>query len=102
MIEILETEEFARWFNGLRTRMARARIDARIRGLALGKTDGLRDIFPGVFEMLVPHGRGYRVYLTRLDNRIILLMAGAHNSTLERDIDIAISWGRSLREEEKV
>lgn len=35
-IEIRQTEVFSRWFDGLRDRNARARIDARIRRLSLG------------------------------------------------------------------
>lgn len=36
VIEIRQTEVYARWFDGLRDRRARARIDARIRRLSLG------------------------------------------------------------------
>jgi len=36
MVEIRQTPEYEQWFGGLRDRMARARIDIRIRRLSLG------------------------------------------------------------------
>jgi len=38
MIQIQQTEAYAKWFSGLRDRVARARIDIRIRRLSLGNT----------------------------------------------------------------
>jgi len=36
MIQIQQTEIYAKWFAGVRDRVARARIDIRIRRLSLG------------------------------------------------------------------
>jgi len=36
MIEVRETDEYRRWFEGLRDRSARFRIGARIRRVSLG------------------------------------------------------------------
>jgi len=36
MLEIRQTEAFYQWFNRLRDRQARARIDVRLRRLSLG------------------------------------------------------------------
>jgi putative component of toxin-antitoxin plasmid stabilization module len=36
MVEIRQTDAYAEWFAGLRDRVARARIDIRIRRLSLG------------------------------------------------------------------
>jgi putative addiction module killer protein len=36
MVEIRQTEAYSQWFNNLRDRQARARLDMRIRRLSLG------------------------------------------------------------------
>jgi putative component of toxin-antitoxin plasmid stabilization module len=36
MIEIRQTDEYAQWFDSLRDRQARSRIDIRIKRLSLG------------------------------------------------------------------
>jgi putative component of toxin-antitoxin plasmid stabilization module len=36
MVEIRQTERYAKWYNSLRDRQARARINTRIRRLSIG------------------------------------------------------------------
>ena len=59
MIEIRQTEAYAKWFSDLRDRVARARIDARIRRLSLGNPGDVRPIGEGVSELRIDHGPGY-------------------------------------------
>ena len=61
-MEIRQTEVYARWFNKLRDRQARARILARIRRLSLGNPGDVEPIGEGISEMKIDHGPGYRVY----------------------------------------
>lgn len=44
MIEIQQTEVYAQWFDGLRDRQAKARIDIRIRRLSLGNPDDVKPV----------------------------------------------------------
>lgn len=44
MVEIRQTETYARWFSGLRDRQARARINVRIRRLSLGNPGDVRPV----------------------------------------------------------
>lgn len=62
MIEIRQTEVYARWFDSLRDRQARARIDARLRRLSLGNPGDVEPVGEGVSELRVDYGPGYRVY----------------------------------------
>ena len=48
MIQIEQTEAYAKWFSGLRDRVARARIDVRIRRLSLGTAGDAKPVGDGV------------------------------------------------------
>ena len=63
MIEVLQTDEFAKWLKRLKDTAARARILVRIQRLSL--TENFGDVKPvgdGVFEMRIDYGSGYRLY----------------------------------------
>jgi len=62
VIEIRQTETYANWFDSLRDRKARARIDVRIRRLSLGNPGDVKPIGSGVSELRIDYGPGYRVY----------------------------------------
>lgn len=65
MLEVRETETYAKWFDGLRDTQARARILVRIRRLALGNPGDVEPVGDGVSEMRIHSGPGYRVYFVR-------------------------------------
>lgn len=86
MIEIRQTEHYAKWFKALKDHMARARIDVRIRRLSLGNPGDVKPVGEGVSEMRIDHGPGYRVYFLTKGNELILLLIGGDKSTQEEDI----------------
>ncbi len=96
MIEIRQTEEYARWFDGLRDRRERARIDVRIRRLSLGNPGDVKPVGEGVSELRIDYGPGYRVYFVQRGQALIILLAGGDKRTQERDIAKAIKMAREL------
>lgn len=94
MIEIRQTELFARWFAGLRDGRARMRIQARIDRLAIGNVGDVRPV--GVSEMRIDYGPGYRVYFVRRGAVLVVLLAGGDKGTQDRDIRAALDLARSL------
>ena len=86
MIQIHQTEHYARWFESLRDRTTRARIDIRIRRLSLGNPGDVKSVGGGVSELRWHMGPGYRVYFCKRGDQIILLLAGGDKSTQARDI----------------
>jgi len=96
MVEIRQTDVFARWFRDLRDRRARARIQVRIDRLQLGLPGDVKPVGEGVSELRVDYGPGYRVYFTRREKQLILLLAGGDKRTQDRDIKKAIQLAQDL------
>jgi putative addiction module killer protein len=96
MIEIRQTEIYARWFSSLRDRQARARIDVRIRRLSLGNPGDVKPIGKGVSELRIDYGSGYRVYFLPKGDTLIILLAGGDKHTQARDIQTALDLAQEL------
>ena len=95
-MEIRQTEVYARWFDSLRDRRARARIDGRIRRLSLGNPGDVRPVGEGVSELRIDYGPGYRVYFVQRGPALVVLLAGGDKDTQDRDIRTAIELARDL------
>jgi putative addiction module killer protein len=96
MIEVRRTDEYARWFDGLRDKEARARILVRIRRLSLGNPGDARAVGEGVSEMRVDYGPGYRIYFVSRGDLLVILLAGGDKRTQSRDIEVARELARTL------
>ncbi len=96
MIEIRQTEAYARWFKRLRDREARVRIDSRIRRLSLGNPGDVRPVREGVSEIRIDYGPGYRVYFVQRDQALVVLLAGGDKDSQERDIRRALELAGGL------
>lgn len=98
VIEVRQTTEYAKWFSGLRDRQAKARIDIRVRRLALGNPGDVKPVGEGVSELRIPYGPGYRVYFVRDADVLLILLAGGDKSRQESDIRKARKLARDLQE----
>jgi putative addiction module killer protein len=96
VIEIRQTETYASWFDSLRDRKARARIDVRVRRLSLGNPGDVKPIGRGVSELRIDYGPGYRVYFVQRGPMLIILLAGSDKRTQERDIKKALELARTV------
>lgn len=60
MIEVVQTDEFAKWLKRLKDAAVRARILVRIQRLSLKKNfGGSKSVGDGIFEMRIDYGPGY-------------------------------------------
>ena len=96
MVEIRQTEVYARWFRCLRDRNARVRIDIRIRRLSLGNPGDVRPVGEGVSEIRIGYGPGYRVYYVKRGLDVVVLLAGGDKDSQKRDIRRALELARGL------
>jgi putative addiction module killer protein len=96
MIEVRETEAYAKWFAGLKDLQVRARVLVRIRRLSLGNPGDAKSVGGGVSEMRVDDGPGYRIYFIRRGDILAILLGGGDKRTQDRDIRRAISLAEQL------
>ena len=96
VIKILETGEYATWFESLRDRMAKTRVLIRIRRLSLGNFGDIRAVGEGVSELRIDYGPGYRVYFLRKGEALVVLLGGGDKRTQARDIQRAIALSKVI------
>lgn len=94
MLEILRYERrdgfspFDLWFKSL-DKSIRAKVTVAIARLESGNDSNVK-WFRGIGEIRVNQGPGYRIYLAKVGNQILLLLGGGDKSSQQRDIEQAI------------
>jgi len=96
MIEIRQTETYAKWFARMKDFRAKARIDIRIRRLSLGNPGDVKPVGHGVSELRVDVGKGYRVYFMQRGEQFVMLLVGGDKTTQQHDIEKAIKMASEL------
>jgi putative addiction module killer protein len=96
MIEVRKTAVFARWFDRLKDRKARARIQARIDRVEMGHFGDIAPVGEGVSELRIFYGPGYRVYLVQRNSVVVILLSGGDKSSQQADIAKAKEIAKQL------
>ncbi len=98
MMTILKTSKFTKWLQELKDLKGKARIQARIDRLEFGHFGDCESIGTGVFELRINFGPGYRVYLMKKGQELVILLAGGDKGSQVKDIKQAIKLSNELRE----
>jgi putative addiction module killer protein len=103
MINVLLYEQesghapFAYWFEGL-DRQAAAKVTIAVERLRLGNFSNIKRIGAGVQEYRINWGPGYRLYLGRDGERLVILLAGGTKRRQADDIERAkVLWAEYKR-----
>ncbi len=83
---------FEDWLHGLKEVQARAKIRARLARVEAGNFGDCKALRAGVQELKLDYGPGYRGYLSRQDDEIVLLLCGSDKSDQDRAIKQAIEY----------
>lgn len=97
MNTFIEHAEFTAWMKDLRDFRAKARIVQRIQSASFGNFGDTDSVGEGVMEMRIDFGPGYRVYYTRRDGVVYLLLCGGDKATQKADIKQAKKLAKSDR-----
>lgn len=83
---------FAAWMHALSDQRARAAVKARLLRVQAGNLGDCKPLRDGVQELRIDQGPGYRLYLSRQDPVMVLLLCGSDKSNQERSIAKAIEY----------
>lgn len=87
MLDVVQTDEFAKWLKRLKDTAARARILLRIQRLVVTSNFGdAKPVGDGVFEMRIDYGPGYRLYYALRGSEVVLLLVGGDKSSQQKDV----------------
>ena len=78
---------YKQWFDGL-TAQAAAKVTVAKLRMELGNTSSIK-WFDGMGECVIDWGRGYRIYLAKDGDTLIVLFGGGTKRGQQRDIDKA-------------
>ena len=81
------TNPYKDWFDGLDTQAA-VKIAVVIARLELGNTSNIK-WFDGIGEYVLDWGPGYRIYLAKDGEKLIILFGGGTKKKQQKDIDRA-------------
>ncbi len=96
--EIVTTETFRRWLSKVKDRQARKAIAMRLTRAEAGNLGDVKSVGGAVSEMRVFVGKGYRIYFTLREERLVILLCGGDKSTQAEDIQKAKEILNNLEE----
>ncbi|WP_423210545.1 type II toxin-antitoxin system RelE/ParE family toxin [Paracoccus yeei] len=96
MLEVIQTDEFEAWLDGLRDRQAQVQIAKRIVRVQSGLLGDVKPVGDGVSELRVHHGPGYRLYFVRRGQVVIILLCGGNKGSQARDIERAKAMAKEV------
>jgi len=97
MYSILTTPTFNEWFDGLKDRMVKQRIQVRIDRVEEGNFGDHKSVGDGVNEMRLTFGAGWRIYYTMRGAEVVVLLAGGSKSSQQADIEAAQALAKQIK-----
>ena len=93
---------FAEWFDDLDARAA-AKVTVALARIEMGNLSNVKGVGGGVLEYRIDWGPGYRVYLGRDGETLVILLAGGTKRRQQQDIAAAqerwVDYKRRRKEE---
>lgn len=106
MIEIKEylredgSSPFADWFNGLNVQAA-LKVNTYLTRVGNGNLSNVKSVGSGVHECVIDWGPGYRVYLGKDGDKLIILLGGGTKKSQQKDIDRAKELWQEYKKRKK-
>lgn len=97
MNTIKATKTFNDWVKKVKDPQAKAEIATRIDRARLGNFGDVKPAGEGVSEMRIDIGKGYRIYYTKVESVVYLLLCGGNKKTQHADIAKAKKMKKELK-----
>jgi putative addiction module killer protein len=102
VFDIQQTTVFEKWQARLKDKRAEVQLVLRLERLAFGHFGDAKSVGEGVAELRIHCGPGYRVYLTRRGDKIVLLLCAGTKGTQMKDILQAKRLAREWRDSDGI
>lgn len=89
MYEIKSTKIFSQWILKLKDMKGRIAVARRIERIEHGNFGDVKPVGTSISELRIQTGPGYRIYFTKREEQIIILLVGGDKSTQQKDIEKA-------------
>ena len=99
MYLVKETELFSKWLTKLKDIQGKVSIIRRVDRMRNGNFGDHKSLGENLSELRIPVGAGYRVYYTRHNDEIIILLVGGDKSTQANDIKRAKTMAKEYQNE---
>ena len=96
---IKQTDIFSKWLSKLKDTKAKVAILRRIQRVKEDNFGDYKSISSEVSELRITTGPGYRVYYTKRNEEIIILLVGGDKSTQKEDIIKAKKIAKELQDD---
>jgi putative addiction module killer protein len=91
---------FEEWFASLDP-VARARVTAALARIEQGNLSNVKSVGQGVLEYRIDFGPGYRVYLGRDGDTLVILLTGGTKKRQQRDIRNAADFWTAYKQSKR-
>jgi len=93
---------FDDWLTQLADLHAQAKIASRINRVAAGNFGDCKPLRPGLYELRVDWGPGYRVYYAMIGRECVLLLCGGDKRKQSADIERASEYLRDYKARSRI
>ena len=106
MVDVLEyldrdgKSPYAIWFENLNAEAA-AKVTMAVTRLGQGNFSRVKGVGSGVFEYRIDFGPGYRIYLGKDGDRLVILLGGGSKKRQSADISLAIARWQDYKKRKK-
>ena len=98
MFEIIQSDTYKLWHDGIKDRQAALRINARLSRVMDGNFGDVKTVRDGVSELRIDFGPGYRVYFKRIGLVVVVLLGGGNKRTQDADIKAAVALAKEWKD----
>ena len=89
-LDLAGRSEFGRWFDRLEVQAA-AKVTIALSRLRDGNMSNVKGVGGGVLEYRIDFGPGYRIYLARDGETVVILLGGGTKQRQQQDIEAALA-----------
>ena len=92
---------FNDWMQRFKEFDTRSKVITRLDRLKLGNFGDCKSVGEGVAELRIHYGPGLRIYYSKIESKIIVLLVGGDKSTQSADISRAVEFLREYQSREE-